>query len=219
MTLHRIGRVIIPVVALALCTTLVLADEKDAKKPAATEAKKPEDKPKDAPKMDMQAAMADYMKAMMPGPEHKMLEKLVGKYTVATKIFGMPGQPPMESTGKAEVKMVLDGRFAMFEIEGSIMGMPSKEVVVVGYDNYKKVFNHSLYSNLSTATHLASGTYDAATKTITFKGEMDDAAVGKRPVRHTLKIESDDKLVVESYDTMPDGKEFKVLEGSYTRQK
>jgi hypothetical protein len=172
------------------------------------------DPSKSQPTMD--EMMKEYMRYAAAGENHKLLAKLAGKWTLATKVWGMPGQPPMESKGQAESRLVLGGRFLVEETDGKLAGMPSKTMSLLGYDNFKKVYNYVLISDLATATYPSSGSLDASGKVLTLTGEMDDV-VGKRRVRHVVRIESEDQRVLESYDTLPDGKEFKVLETTYTR--
>ena len=67
--------------------------------------KKP-DKP-----MDQQAMMELWKKMAMPGEPHKLFSSLAGNWTTTSKEWMEPGKPPTESTGTAEMKMLLDGRF------------------------------------------------------------------------------------------------------------
>src|SRR5262245_54576862 len=72
------------------------------------------------------AAMQDAMKLMMPGEAHKGFAKMSGKWTSKMKVWNSatPGQPPMESSGETETKLVLGGRYLLEEAKGSVMGMP-----------------------------------------------------------------------------------------------
>ena len=74
-----------------------------------------------------------------------------------------------------------------------------------------------IIADTSTAILTAAGRMDNSGEVLTFKGEMDDAMAGKRPVKYTLHLEGGVRRRVEAYDTLPDGKEFKVLETTYTR--
>ncbi len=61
--------------------------------------------------MDPQAMMEVYAKLAQPGEPHKLFASLAGSWTTKTKEWMEPGKPPTESTGSAEMKMLLDGRF------------------------------------------------------------------------------------------------------------
>ncbi len=61
--------------------------------------------------MDMQAMMEMYKKLATPGVPHKLFASLAGNWTTQMKEWMEPGKPPVESTGTAEMKMLLGGRF------------------------------------------------------------------------------------------------------------
>lgn len=58
--------------------------------------------------MDPQAMMELWKQAATPGEPHKLFATLAGSWTTATKEWMGSGKPPMESTGTAESKMLLD---------------------------------------------------------------------------------------------------------------
>ena len=57
-----------------------------------------------------------------PGEPHKLFATLAGSWTTTTKEWMEPGKPPTESTGTAEMKMLLDGRFLYQEYNAQMMG-------------------------------------------------------------------------------------------------
>jgi uncharacterized protein DUF1579 len=61
--------------------------------------------------MDPQAMMEVYAKLATPSEPHKQFASLAGSWTTKTKEWMEPGKPPVESTGTAEMKMLLGGRF------------------------------------------------------------------------------------------------------------
>ena len=77
---------------------------------------------KPAKQMDPQAMMEVYQKLATPGEPHKQFESLAGSWTTQTKEWMEPGKPPTESTGSAEMKMLLDGRFLYQEYNAQMMG-------------------------------------------------------------------------------------------------
>lgn len=66
---------------------------------------------KPAKEMDPKAMMEVYQKLATPGEPHRLFATLAGSWTTTTKEWMEPGKPPTESTGTAEMKMLLDGRF------------------------------------------------------------------------------------------------------------
>ena len=74
--------------------------------------------------MDQQAMMELWKKMAMPGEPHKLFSTLAGSWTTTSKEWMEPGKPPTESTGTAEIKMLLDGRFLYQEYNSQMMGHP-----------------------------------------------------------------------------------------------
>ena len=92
---------------------------------------------KQAKQMDQQAMMEAYMKLATPGEPHKLFASLAGSWTTKTKSWMEPGKLPMESTGSAVMKMLLDGRFLQQEFTGEMMGQPFSGVGIDAYDNLR----------------------------------------------------------------------------------
>jgi len=188
---------------------------------AVSQEEKPQ-KPGEPGAMDpkaMEEMMKEYMRLSTPGEPHKLLTKLAGSWTTSTRIWMDPTQPPSESSGKCSGKLTFGGRFVLGECEGTMMGQPTRSLMILGHDNFKKVFEMAVIVDNSTSLLTSTGTLDESGKVLTLRGTMEDPFAGKRAVRNVIRIESDDKHVFEAYDTLPDGKEFKVIEGVYTRVK
>jgi hypothetical protein len=67
---------------------------------------------------------------------------------------------------------------------------------------------------------MMTGQYDAATKTMTYKGTQTDPVTGKDAnVRQEQKFMDDDNYVMTMYGDGPDGKEMKFMEATFKRVK
>lgn len=192
----------------------------DAKAPAA----KPAGDAKGGDKGGMPEMTAEDMKMMMPGDFHAKLKPMAGKWTYITKMRMTADQPWMESTGKAEFKWAVGGRFLMQEIKGNpgpmdaMMGGPFEGFGMGGYDNKTKKYFSIWTDNMGTGFMESWGTCDESGKTFTYTGECDCPFSGKKePVKTVTKIVSNDKMVFEMHGKGPDGKEFQNLEVTYTR--
>jgi hypothetical protein len=122
-------------------------------------------------KMDQQAMMDTYAKLARPGEPHKQLASLAGSWTTKTRSWMEPGKPPMESTGSAELKMLLDGRFLQQEFTGEMMGQPFSGVGINAYDNLRKRYVTSWIDTMGTGIFMMEGTASADGKTITMRGQ------------------------------------------------
>ena len=165
--------------------------------------------------------MAAYVRAGTPGPQHKLLEPIIGKWNFAGKFWHMDSsQPAMEAKGTAERKWVLGGRFVLDEAQsGSFEGEAFKGLGMMGYDNVQEKFVSIWTDSMTTAITQSVGTADAAGKVFTYhKEEVDPLTKQKFKARDVVKIEGKDRHVMEMYKTPPGGKEFKTGEIVFTRK-
>ncbi len=100
------------------------------------------------------------------------------------------------------------------------MGMPYEGGGIVGYDKAKKVFFSTWMDNWSTMLMNMEGKWDAANKSIEFKGKMLCPANGiECEMREIYKFVDDNTQIMEMYGPdMKTGKEFKNMEIKFTRK-
>ncbi|MGO8928920.1 MAG: DUF1579 domain-containing protein [Limisphaerales bacterium] len=188
---------------------------------------KPEAKPGGQP--DEAQMMATMMELAKPGENHKLLEGLVGTWTYMSKFWMNPdpSAPPMEYPGKTVRKPIMGGRYVQAEhsgkmqmpgADGRMMDTEFKGMEITGYDNVKKKFASSWVDNMGTGIMQSEGTYDPATKTLTYTAEYEMMPGMKTKMRELLKIIDSDHHTMEYYEDRG-GKEVKVMEIAYTRQK
>ncbi|HYR60001.1 MAG TPA: DUF1579 domain-containing protein [Nitrospiraceae bacterium] len=191
------------VTGLCLVLTVSVAMAKD---------KKPEKQ------MDPQAMMEMYQKLATPGEPHKLFASLAGSWTTKTKEWMEPGKPPTESTGTAEMKMLLDGRFLQQEFTSQMMGQPFSGIGIDGYDNLRKRYVTTWIDTMGTGIFQMEGTASADGKTITLKGRHDEPGGGQMTHRAVWKIVDSNTQTFDMYGTHKHGKEMKMLEIAYTRK-
>ena len=188
-----------------LCITLTvstaLAKEKKSQKP-----------------MDPQAMMELYKHLATPGEPHKLFATLSGSWTTTTKEWMEPGKPPTESTGTAEMKMLLDGRFLYQEYNAQMMGQPFSGVGIDAYDNMRKRYVTVWLDTMSTGVFTMEGTASADGKTITLKGQHAEPGGGHMTHRAIWKIVDDNTQTFDMYGAHHGGKETKMLEITYSRK-
>ncbi len=168
--------------------------------------------------MDHKAMMEQWKKLGTPGEPHKVLASLAGSWTTKTQEWMEPNKPPMESTGTAEMKMLLDGRYLQQEITGNMMGEPYKGFGVTAYDNLRKRYITTWMDSMSTGIFVMEGTGSADGKTITLKGSHEQPGGGKMTHRAVWQIVDNDKQTFEMYGAYHGGKEMKMMEIVYTRK-
>lgn len=167
---------------------------------------------------DPQAMMELYTKLAAPGEQHKQLASLEGSWTIKTKEWMEPDKPPVETTGSAEMKMLLDGRFLQQEMTGQMMGQPFSAIEITGYDNLLKRYVTTWMSTMGTNIFAMEGTANPDGKTITLKGQHAEPGGGYMKHRAIWKIVDGNTQTFDMYGTNPGGKEWKVMEMTYTRK-
>lgn len=162
-----------------------------------------------------------WTKLASPGDHHKHLESLVGKWTQVVKVRPGPNAPWMESTGTAEYKLILGGRFVMEEVKCTMFGRPFGWIGIYGYDNMQSKHTAVWADDFGTNTEFGLGQCEANGKTITYTGERPDprkpAAMAK--FKWVITLESHDKMLIEMYEVDKEGKQIKNAEIIATRSK
>ncbi|MDF0642583.1 MAG: DUF1579 domain-containing protein [Nitrospira sp.] len=195
----------ISTVILSLCLLIgaapVLAKEKKHEKP-----------------MDPQAMMEVWKQLATPGEPHKLFAGLAGSWTTKTKEWMEPGKPPTESTGTAEMKMLLEGRFLYQEYHSQMMGQPFSGVGIDAYDNMTKRYVTAWMDSMGTGIFIMEGTASADGKTITLRGSHPEPGGGKMTHRAVWKLVDNNNQTFEMYGAHGKEKEMKFLEIAYTRK-
>lgn len=195
--------ILITLTCLCLFVTLspVLAEEGKAGKP-----------------MDPQAMMELYKKLAAPGEPHKLFSSLAGSWETHTRSWMQPDKPPMESTGSAEMKVLLDGRYLQQEFTGEMMGEPFSGIGIDAYDNIQKKYVTAWMDTMGTGIFMMEGTASPDGKTITLEGQHPEPGGGQMSHRAVWKIIDPNTQTFEMYGTHQGGKEMKMMEITYSRK-
>ena len=174
-----------------------------------------------------QEMMKQMMELSKLNENHKMLADMDGNwnYTIKFWMNPDPNAKPQESKGTAVRKSVMGGRYFVMDVSGK-MQMPGEDgkmkdvqfkgMGLEGYDNVKQKFVASWIDNMGTGIQFSEGTYDPATKTLTYTGVIEMMPGMRTPVREVLKVTDKDHMMLEWYETRG-GQEKKTMEINYTR--
>ena len=171
-----------------------------------------------APPMDSATAMKKWNEYMTPGDMHKILAAMSGKWTAEISSRTSEIAPEEKSTSACENKMIFDGRYLQRTRTATVMGKPMEGMGIIGYDNAKKMFVSTWQDNMSTGIMYLEGPYDAATKTITVKGNWTHPVMGNIEIKETFTMPDDKTQVIALYRTYPGKKEFKYMEMKLARK-
>lgn len=168
---------------------------------------------------EQQAEMEAYTKAGTPGAAHAALARTVGTYDIAVKSWHSPDGPPMEEKGTATRTMALDGRVLVEDVKSQMMGQPWTGHGMHGYDNVTGKHWSTWNDSMSTGLMVSEGTCDAA-GACTFTGSWNDPVKpgNKITSRMTTKWVNPTTEVFEMFVPGPDGKEFRMMELTYTKR-
>lgn len=181
-------------------------------------ADKMSDKKDAAPKMDEETMKQ--MEAMMPkpGPEHARLKKLAGTWDYTLSFMMGPGQPPQETKGTEENRMM--GEFwILSDSKSEMMGMPFEGHGTYGYDIYKKKNVGTWVDSMTPEIMYMEGDYDEKAKTLTFTATSHDPMT-KKEMKQRIVEEciDDDHRNMHFFGPGPDGKEVEMMTIKYTRR-
>src|SRR2546421_1882817 len=200
--------------AIVVCVCLIGSFARSGDAPATP------DKSKPGAAMDP-AMMKAMMDAATPGPHHKELEAMAGKFRYTNKCKMDPAQDWMTSEGDYDGDMALDGRYLLSNVKGPMMGSEFVGMGCLGYDNTLQKHVAAWIDNMGTGIMRAEGTCDASTKTITFQGEMMCPIRHKQmPYKFTYEIKSNDEFTMRWWaPSMTDDKMFESMVIDYKRVK
>ena len=169
-------------------------------------------------KMDMAEMMKVYQKMATPGAPHELLASMTGSWNTRTKTWMEPGNPPMESNGTCEQRMLLGGRYLQQEFTGDMMGTTFNGIGITGYDNHKERFVSTWMDSMSTGIFFFEGTAGPDGRTITQTCRYDDPVKGPVKWRSVTKIVDHNTHLFEMFITDKSDKEEKMMEITYTRK-
>jgi uncharacterized protein DUF1579 len=173
----------------------------------------------------------EMMKQMMEmgkvNENHKLLSSLDGTWNYKIKFWmnGDPSSKPEESSGTAIRKSMMGGRFTVMDVSGK-MKMPGpdgkmketefKGQGIDGYDNAKQKFVGSWVDNMGTGIMMSEGTYDPATKTMTYTADYQMTPSMKQQIREVITLTDKDHMKFEWLENRG-GQDVKTMQIDYTR--
>lgn len=150
--------------------------------------------------------------ALKAGPEHEILQKLVGKWEGTVQGGGQ------ESKGTMRYHTIMDGRWLESSFRGETGGQKVEGKGLDGYNANKKKYVSVWIDSMSQEPLIMEGTYDADTKTMTMTGDgpgMD----GKPAKLKQVTIWKDDDTMVTKMYQVQDGKDNEVITIAFKRVK
>lgn len=191
---------------LASCNSNDAKDEPSSSTAAVTDTTTPQrEKPDSA---TVANAWQDFM---TPGPMHKWMKSVCGKWTGESTTY-RNGKPGPSEEMSAETRMIMGGLYQEAIYSGVMSGMPFEGKGILAYDNARKKFVNVWIDNSSTGVIVFEGDMDPQSRTMTLVGKMSDPVTGgQNDFRQVVKFLDDSNQVMELYSSTF-GKDEKVME-------
>jgi len=155
----------------------------------------------------------------MPTPQHQLLDRMAGSWTVVLRYQAFPDTEAVETTGHAERRWILGGRFLMEELDGGNLALPMQGLGLFGFDVFEQKHSSVWLDTMNTAILSNLGTYDPINELVSFAGDYKDPWTGtKKKERGVLRLMGRDRQVLEIHVSGTNGVEFKMIELAYTRK-
>lgn len=205
--------------ALALVTvTVLVTSEVVSQEGRPTPATRPADQVKQDAGADAEDLVEHWVANAMPGENHKLLERLVGKWNLTVKYRMNAESPVVESMGTCTRKWILGKRFILEEFDGGNLALPFQGLAIYGYDSFEKKYTCAWIDTTNTAITTSLGVCADECRRIDFTGQHGDPWTGvKRPTHGATRFVSDAEQVLELNEPDAEGRDFTILEITYTR--
>ena len=163
--------------------------------------------------------MAKAQKFTQPGENHKLLEKMIGKWGTETRLV-MGGKRGRAEKGTSETTSLIEGRWVQSVAKGTMFGKPTESVSIFGYDNFKQSYVMTFVSSMDTAMLRAEGDMDPGGKVLIAYGTLDEYLTGEhdKMVKYVWRFKSDDEILFEIHDLPIGEKNTQVIEIVYKRK-
>lgn len=178
------------------------------------------------------AALPNFIQRGLPGPHHKALQALAGQWQVEMGVYGTMGRdpkaPPITSERMTTRRVWVAGnRYLEDTTEGQVGSYAYWRRGWLGYSNMDQAYEWVTIDAVNANMMIyASDRMPVPADRIELKGVFTDQGVtgeqnhGKRiPMRTEIRIESEDRHVIELYFTPPGGTEVLATRQTYTRVK
>lgn len=170
---------------------------------------------------NISALAADTSTPEFPKPtaEHEWLQQFVGEWKAETEAVMEPGKPATHTTGTETIQS-LGGFWTTSEIDSSMMDMPFKGLMTLGYDTEKKKYVGTWVDSMTGKLWQYEGTRAPGGNTLTLESEgtcpMQPGKLMK--FREVIELKDKDHKVFSSSILGDDGQWMTMMTSKAERQ-
>jgi len=147
------------------------------------------------------------------------LKSLAGTWEGVCRTWFRPGELADESKIKGEFQLILGARFIRHTYEGKLQGKPRTGDETIVFNSVKNKFQSSWIDDFHMNYGIMFSEGDPTESGFVVVGKY-DVGPDQPPWgwRTVYQLTDQDHLIITAYNVLPDGREAKAIETSYTRK-
>ncbi len=156
----------------------------------------------------------------MADGSHSELKKLEGEWLGIAKTWFEPDKVADESPVRGSMKLILGGRFILYEYKGSFDGKPLEGIAIFGYDLNMKRFQSAWVDSYHNGTAIMFSDGKRGEKDFSVQGNYTYITSEEEQTwgwRTAIEIIDGDTIRLTAFNVFPNGTEVKATEVIYTR--